>query len=983
MTVYRRATEHLTTLEHGFPWAVSASLILTIVLDATLTGSNRYIWVSILLVIITAACWTFVRVSNRARCLTDRVSSRTTNGALVTDPQGLIEWCNPAFESLTGYSFAEVRGLKPGSFLQCAQTDQATVQRIRDSLAHGQGFRERVLNKHKSGHLYWIEIDCQPLLDPNGKCAGFMAIESDVTHQVELEQKLRLAAEKAATSERFLAAVVDALEPHIAILDSDGVIIATNAAWRNFSTRNGGEDPVTGVGANYLAVCESAANCPDAFRIANLIRTVRAQRSSASLIYDCHSPTYKRWFKVSASCFQHEQSSYIVVVHQDVGDLIEIQHELGHSRERLELAINGANLGFWDWHIPSSATIFGGKWFSMLGYADNELSQTIDTWKALCHPEDLPKATAAIEECFATPGRMYRSEHRLRHKDGSYRWIMDLGQVVERDESGGVVRMAGVHIDVTKEVTAELEVREQKDLLGRVLELLPDAVFWKDREGRFKGANQSFINAVKCPSVDWLLGKTDLDLGCTDEQAKSFRENDAEVLAAGKSKLHQLEELTREDGSSIWIETSKVPLQAPDGRIEGVLGMFRDVSIQIGAMKALQEAEAAAKQASQTKSDFLANMSHEIRTPMNGVIGMTELLLDTQLNPSQHELADTVHKSAKTLLAVINDILDFSKIEARKFDLTPKPFDLHEMCNATKHLVAYRLEEREITLVTEIDPAVPHWVIGDRLRLQQVLANLLGNSSKFTPDGGAVVLQISVAKPAESSGDRSIRFVVSDTGVGIPENQQRAIFEPFRQADSSSTRAAGGTGLGLSISKSLVELMGGVLHVRSTPGVGSCFYFEVPLPASEAPTSDSLTTKPPQDLGDLKPLSVLLAEDNPVNRTLAIALLKKSGHHPVAVEDGALALEASTRERFDLILMDVQMPNLDGISAMKRIQQDCSNPNHQTPVIILTANAMVGAREEYIAAGAAGYVSKPIDRKRLLDTIHSVVKPLPADDLTA
>ena len=643
--------------------------------------------------------------------------------------------------------------------------------------------------------------------------------------------------------------------------------------------------------------------------------------------------------------------------------LADARRETAESEARFrDIATSSADL-LWETDVRGRYTYCSERVQDVLGYTAAEvlgrhhLDFVPDEERARLAPVIAARVSAAEP--------LGELEIRTVRRDGT-EVVLELSGVPVFDDAGELTGYRGVAEDVTVKRLARAELEQSEARLKTILYAVQTGILLIDASTHIiVDANEAALRMFGHPREE-ILGHICHKFICPTE------EGNCPVTDLGRDVDNSEREIWTADGVAKPI--LKTVVRADIAGHDYLVESFVDISERKETERVLESAKLAAQEASRAKSEFLANMSHEIRTPMNGVIGMIELLLDTDLGPEQREYAQAVRNSGEDLLEIVNDILDFSKIEARKMELSPAPFALRGSLAPAVKSLAGRASEKGLELVFDIDTGVPDDVVADAVKIRQVLINLVGNAVKFT-DSGEIVVACSV----ESSDDDTavLRFSVSDTGIGIPQPRQDAIFEAFTQVDSSSTRRYGGTGLGLSISSELVRLMGGGFELESEPGRGSTFTFTVPVALSEPDAAETRARRLRRE--DLAGIRVLVVDDNATNRRVLEKMVESWGMEPVLAEGAQQALTALDEAAhsgapFELFLLDVRMPERDGFEVAAAVRR---SPSHRTAAIImLTSSILKEDRERGVEARVSASLVKPVTSSELLDAVLGAVGPI-------
>ncbi|WP_375393878.1 PAS domain S-box protein [uncultured Sphingomonas sp.] len=900
-------------------------------------------------------------LAERGRLMRDKIESERLYRLLADNSndmivrltlQGVRRYVSPASRTVLGYEPAELVGnpaagsIHPDDRPVVIATCQTLLAGVENPICAYRQLR-------KDGTYVWLEASYRLIRDPvSGMPEEFIASVRDISRRQQAEgQRTELAARTVETNRLLSMAEEMGGVGHWRLDLASGVVTWSDTV-ALIHGRPRGHRPILGTALD-------AYHPDDRAMVGGVVQAAIQNglpyRFAAKLIRPDgmirHVVSHGR-----AETGPDGTVTGLFGVFQDVTDAYTAQQALEHASHRLaesnrllKLAEAVAHVGHWRLDRSSGTLQWSDEIYNIYGIG-RDVVPTVDSALSIYHPDDRARVRATIDAAFAA-GEGYTSKARIVRSDGRLVHIMVRSETDFADD-GSVRGFFGIVQDITEQAEAEAALREREARFRLITEEASDMISVHDIDGRCLFMSPA-SRTVLGYDPDELLGSVPHDFIANDDHP-AFDAHRERVLGEQRGGVSTVRvRLCRADDTLRWIEIAS-RMTRLDGRA-CVISVCRDADMQVAAEAALRDARALAEAAAHAKSTFLANMSHEVRTPMNGVVGFTELLLASDLDPEQRRQTELIADSGRAMMRLLNDILDLSKVEAGQMGIASEAFDVRHALKACANLVRPAIEGKGVALHCRIDD-LPRMILGDGLRLRQIMLNLLGNATKFTHHG-SITLSTSVR------GD-ILRIDVVDTGIGIPEDRRAAIFEQFVQADTGTAAKYGGTGLGLAISSQLARLMGGDLSLESQVGVGTRFILllplRVPLVPGLGPARTSTPASPaPNDTGG----RILVAEDNEVNQLLITAMLRKLGYEHDVVSDGAQAVAkvesaAKAGNSYRLVLMDMQMPVMDGITATREIRTRGFGAK-ALPIVALTANAYADDVAACREAGMQDHLAKP------------------------
>ncbi|RFO95677.1 hypothetical protein DIC66_16920 [Rhodoferax lacus] len=883
-----------------------------------------------------------------------QVVQHTDNAVTIMDRDMRIQWVNQGFSRITGYSLEEARGRTPGELLSSGKSLPEAIQTLLDGARRGVACRVELINRARDGHDYWANTEVQPMLDKQGLLVGFMEIGTDISEQKNTQLQLEAAMREASA----LHTTVD-MHAIVSATDAEGFITQVNDAFCRISGYRREEL----IGRNHR-ILQSDVQSPAFWT--GLWQTISSGKPWRGDICNRAKDGSLYWVDSMIAPFVGEDGRIekYISIRTDITERHRSAERLRQSEATFAAAFQDAATGMAMLSPRGQWLMANPAMCSFLGLTQDELHEM--TLLDASHPDEWDTDNEQMKRLLEGEIPVYQRAKRYLHSDGHPLWGLASMSVVRTDDGKPEFVIAQI-VDITARKRAEEALglsnalMEESQSVAKVggweLDVVSGNLYWTRETYHLHETTPDEFDPTVDAGVGYFLPESRVRISAALELATSI----------GQGYDLELETLTTK-GRRIDVRTTcKATLE--NGKVVRISGIFQDITERKQYERSLKEAREKAELATQSKGQFLANMSHEIRTPMNAILGMLKLLHHTELNSRQRDYADKTEGAAKSLLSLINDILDFSKVEAGKMELDPQPFRVNRLMRNLSVILSSNLGAKSVEVLFDIDPAIPDVLLGDSMRLQQVLINLGGNAVKFTRQG-QVVVSLKLRQLAADSAD--ITFAVQDSGIGIAPENQAHIFTGFSQAEASTTRKFGGTGLGLAISQRMVELMGGTLHLSSELGVGSTFAFTLRLPR--------VTHIPPELEESLPPHAelrrVLVVDSNPVARELLSRMVQSWGWPAEVADSGEAALELVEQRMeegvfpFDVVYLDWHMTGMDGWAAAARLRQLCTAAQARQPVLVMVSGNSREALEQRTQEEQSmlnGFLVKPVTASMLLE----------------
>ncbi|RYD78754.1 MAG: PAS domain S-box protein, partial [Sphingobacteriales bacterium] len=866
---------------------------------------------------------------------------------IITDSNDIITWVNQSFTTMTGYTFDEAIGKKPEHLLHGPNTSQNTLDYLNRQVVNGQAFNADIYNYSKSGTPYWGRIKGQPIHNQSGELTGFFALIEDITKEKAVQERLK------ESENRFRIA----LEKIGNVWEHDFITGKTFFSKTNNEFWGYTDDELEKSDSNWWDNVHK-----DDFHL--LLTNFKNYRRAK---IDTHNEEYRiihkngdvKWVLDRGVVIEKDESGRplrVVGTHTDITPIKRTEQELEQRVRQFRSLSENIPGVIYEYEYREDGTD-GLRYISpaikrVFGITPDEF------WnQKYIAPEDQERINLKQQHSRNTLEPFY-DESEITIPGLNTRWYAVHSSYSYTDQNGAKV-FTGFMSDITERKAIEESLRINEEKYRSILANMKLGLLEVDNDGKITYANNSFCY-MSGYSMPELIGKKSAELFLFGENSGLEREKQKE---REKGLADAYEVATRDkNGNKKWWLISGAPRYNDKSELVGSIGIHLDITDQKNQETELVEARIEAEQSAHSKEIFLANMSHEIRTPMNAIMSMANQLAKTNLEPQQEFYLETIHTASKNLLVIINDVLDLSKIDAGKLSLENIGFNLIDVLQNAMQVITHKGEEKGLDLNNfYFDGNIAQVLIGDPYRLNQVLLNLMTNAVKFTEKGSVdLICRVIADKP----NSQVIHISVVDTGIGMEESFVKHLFEKFSQEYESVSRKYGGTGLGMSICKELVEQMGGEIFVESKKGVGSTISFVIEFPKG---ASNDLPEKAETQFSEdfLVGKKVLVTDDNDLNRLVASILLLDFGATVMVAENGEIAMEMIAKETFDVILMDIQMPVMNGYETTRKIRKSGST----IPIIALTASAIKGEREKCLASGMNDYITKPINEEEFLKTI--------------